>query len=338
MRHTKRLGFTLIELLVVIAIIAILIALLLPAVQQAREAARRTQCKNNLKQLGLAIHNYESTYSCSPAGKLGMGGASAVSGTTGVPDQLIRNVQGHATLLPYLEQAPIYNQLNFSAAFGNYKSGACTSPLATPNVPQSTTFLQLAAQPLQAVICPSDGGGVVEAPGASGVNYYADLSATSAYAKTSYEFIQMANTYQYFNNYRLTSIDTRYMFGENSFAKFSDATDGLSNTLFMSEVTQRTYNGRSPAWLYTGYLMVGTDPLGTWNTTYPRTGINVWKYNTAAAVPGQRASWYSTASLHTGGVHGLMGDGTVRFLSENVDLTTLTYLCRRADGQVIGEF
>lgn len=104
LKHKSR-GFTLIELLVVIAIIAILIALLLPAVQQAREAARRTQCKNNLKQLALAIHNYELTHRVYPFGK----GASYL----GAP--VYARWSQHAMLLPYIEQANLYQSINFSA-------------------------------------------------------------------------------------------------------------------------------------------------------------------------------------------------------------------------------
>src|SRR5690349_10727234 len=118
MRPVLRRGFTLIELLVVIAIIAILIALLLPAVQQAREAARRTQCKNNFKQLGLAIHNYESTHGTAPAGRMSLGYCQNATATN-VPDPLTRNGHGLSLLLPFIEQAPLYNQLVQSSAFGN---------------------------------------------------------------------------------------------------------------------------------------------------------------------------------------------------------------------------
>ena len=100
-------GFTLIELLVVIAIIAVLIALLLPAVQQAREAARRSQCKNNLKQLGLALHNYHGTFNVLPAGRYSLAGTTYL---------------GHSTftmLLPYFDQAPLYNSMNTSVGFNS---------------------------------------------------------------------------------------------------------------------------------------------------------------------------------------------------------------------------
>src|SRR6478672_612094 len=103
----RRRAFTLIELLVVIAIIAILIALLLPAVQQAREAARRTQCRNNLKQYGLALHNYHDVYQLFPARQLGSGGSAVIAGTATARSAYSPNV----TLLPYLDQAPIFNQI-----------------------------------------------------------------------------------------------------------------------------------------------------------------------------------------------------------------------------------
>ena len=118
----KRRGFTLIELLVVIAIIAILIALLLPAVQQAREAARRTQCRNNLKQIGLALHNYESTFSTLPVGSFNATGGAGNNGST------------HPMILPYFDQANAYNLFNFSCDINTDNSpslgsnqGGCTA-------------------------------------------------------------------------------------------------------------------------------------------------------------------------------------------------------------------
>ena len=135
-------GFTLIELLVVIAIIAILIALLLPAVQQAREAARRTQCKNNLKQIGLALHNYHDVHRAFPMSFVPTTGC--VTGNTNA-----NFAWGWSTsILPFIEQAPLFNSLNMNG---------CRMPVPTTTF-NGVTYLQ---QPLTAYMCPSDSGGVL---------------------------------------------------------------------------------------------------------------------------------------------------------------------------------
>ncbi|MDP1796505.1 MAG: DUF1559 domain-containing protein [Planctomycetaceae bacterium] len=333
----RRSGFTLIELLVVIAIIAILIALLLPAVQQAREAARRTQCRNNFKQLGLACHNYESTYGRLPASRMSLGFCqTAPAGNA--PDPNTRNATGHAALLPYIDQAPLYNKLNFASAFGNYRT--LGGPLSSPDAIASG-HAALSSTLIPAFLCPSDSGPTKDPPAAV---YSPDLGAdtTLNYAKTCYDFVTPALSLNRYNYHNSLTTDVRYLFGENSYVSFAACTDGLSNTLMMAEQTLQTFNGRTPAWSFAGWVSVGVDPVGRFNTTFPATGINVWNYNNNASAlnktPGRRASWYTCASLHTGGAHVVLGDGRVQFLSENINVNTLTYLCRAADGQQVGEF
>lgn len=339
MQPTARRAFTLIELLVVIAIIAILIALLLPAVQQAREAARRTQCRNNFKQLGLAIHNYESTHGTAPPGRMSLGFCQANPPVApNLPDPLTRNGHGISLLLPYFDQAPLYNQLIQSSAFGNYVTQG--NPTAKPDAIGSG-HAKLSSTILAALLCPSDNGPPTEVAAAV---YSPDLGADPNlnYAKTSYDFCSPTSTLQRYNNHKTLTPDVRYMFGENSYSKFRDAVDGMSNTILMAEQTLLTFNGRTSAWLFAGWVSTGVDPAGRFNVTYPPTGINVWNYNNNASTlnktPGRRASWYNCASLHTGGAQVVLGDGTVRFLSENIEITTLTWLCRSGDNQTVGEF
>ena len=163
-------GFTLIELLVVIAIIAILIALLLPAVQQAREAARRTQCKNNLKQLGIALHNYHDTHSCLPPLKTWANGIDCPGGTgwdnTG-------GFSWRVMILPFVEQSTMYNQIDFSRVHSN---PACTGSQAV--------WANISNKPIAGYLCPTDSTPVIIGAHA-GTNYGAAVSA-SAQCKLPY--------------------------------------------------------------------------------------------------------------------------------------------------------
>jgi len=143
----SRRGFTLIELLVVIAIIAVLVALLLPAVQQACEAARRSTCKNKLKQLGLALHNYHDTHSVFP-----FAGSSVSLGGNASADP-IKNTSGLSMLLPFLDQAPLYNNLDFNIASGDRDAGT-----GTVLVSAGGTNDQWVSEKLDIFLCPSDDG------------------------------------------------------------------------------------------------------------------------------------------------------------------------------------
>lgn len=329
--HTVRRGFTLVELLVVIAIIGILVGLLLPAVQAAREAARRMQCSNNLKQLGLAVLNYESTNKKLPAARV----SPACLNTTVLTNasKPAQNIHGLAGLLPFLEQTALYNKFNWTASFGDYTRGpALSAPTA-----YASGNATLATNMLPAFYCPSDGGERrIIVPTVSNI-YAPQLAADNSIqaTKTCYDFITNAAGLNTYNYWRIASTDTRHMFGENSFATLATITDGTSNSLAIGEQTLDLINGVTSGWSYAGWVSNGIDPVGKFNTTFPATGLNVWKYNVSALRAGARASWYNAASLHAGGVQFVYADGSVHFISQSIDEPSLTYLSRIGDGQTI---
>lgn len=316
-------AFTLIELLVVIAIIAILIALLLPAVQQAREAARRTQCKNNMKQLGLALHNYHDAFSVFPFGS----SAGARLNTTGL-----------VMLLPYFEQAGLYGSLDFSLPMGKWNNNSGTVTPAPParNLAASTTKLA-------ALLCPSDGGQqfINNDP-----TYYGCNTSGISY-KTSYGFSVASNPGTLHPNglWINEGQRSRPMFGISSSASMRDISDGTSNTVAMAETTLNVYNGQGQTWSCVGHVTgaavyfrdlgtTGTLRLNEWTT--PAAWLSWGAAN--QSIPGTVISWAGPASTHAGGLQILMGDGSVRFLSENVSTVIVNRLGSIADGQVIGEF
>ena len=331
MKIKKRLAFTLIELLVVIAIIAILIALLLPAVQQAREAARRTQCKNNMKQLGLALHNYHDVFSVFPF-------ASAVS--TNSPTGKM-NTTGLVMLLPYFEQAGLYNSLDFSLPMGKWFGNAAGTPLTTAPPAQN---LKASTTKLAALLCPSDGGSQFQNNDAT---YYGCGTTGSISYKTSYAFSVWHNPGVKLGDAMWVNEGQRdrCMFGMASNCSMRDISDGTSNSVAMAETTLNVYNGIGQTWSCVGHVSgasvcfrnlgtSGNNRLNDWTTPAGWLG---WGASNQS-IPGTAISWSSPSSTHTGGLQILLGDGSVRFLSENVSTVIVNRLGSIADGQVLGEF
>jgi prepilin-type N-terminal cleavage/methylation domain-containing protein len=333
MSRTRR-AFTLIELLVVIAIIAVLIALLLPAVQQAREAARRTQCRNNLKQVGLALHNYLDNHKLLPPSRLAMGQVGWNYGSATNKDPVrFQNATGWTMLLPFLDQQPLYDKYNFNSAaswtwvYGTY---AASDVLGDPN-----SNYDVVRTKLTALLCPSDPNDIYY-PTVGSQHY--SISATKAGgARTNYDFNVWYGEY-YYQGYAHNNLAVaeRPVFASNSSTKLDDIKDGTSNTAAVTETIRYVYNGVPPAWGHGGHVQVGIalDNLGQ------SPGINWWQYTTnpATKIPGRLANWASAGSNHVGGCHILLGDGAVRFVSENIDLQTQLRIHRMRDGQTVGNF
>jgi prepilin-type N-terminal cleavage/methylation domain-containing protein len=341
-RFLRRRGFTLIELLVVIAIIAILIGLLLPAVQKVREAAARTKCQNNLKQLALGVHNYESSYGNLPPAGVGYGMcASAVNGTG---DTVIKNMSGWVLVLPYIEQQALYQQLDQKLAFCDVtqdNGGAVRNNNGTLAGPSPTVNMPLMNTPISMFICPSDNGGRIST-GQASPNRYGATSALPG-QRTNYDFITVTNSdFNTCNWWRTAAVNQKYFFGESSKTKITDAKDGSSNTFMVGETTVEPYcNGWAPVWGYRGWVQTGLDPQKTTSGQ----GINDWTYNAAWTTCGQPGGpnpprvgrlgdWGRVGSQHTGGAQFAMGDASVRFVRETIPATVLRQYSLISDGSV----
>ena len=334
-RH--RSAFTLIELLVVIAIIAVLIALLLPAVQQAREAARRSQCKNNLKQIGLGLHNYHDAHNSFPIGALAP----------------FHHPNWRVGLLPYLDQGPLYSQLTRVPPVNNDGFASSRNDSNTLGG-YGTNHAALSSLTVSIYNCPPSAlPSNNDSPSSPTLNNK-QRGQTHCYVGISGAYDDPAGrTAQYCSTSTNHGIfcENGLLF-PNGVSRIADVLDGTSNALIVAEQSGKVagqdlrvnYQG---GWggFYNQSKRVkdiqATTEIFAAGLTTVRFAINL-KATALSAVPATANSPYRSStilnSFHTGGIHGLLGDGSVRFLSENINFNTLKQLCARDDGQVIGEF
>jgi prepilin-type N-terminal cleavage/methylation domain-containing protein/prepilin-type processing-associated H-X9-DG protein len=334
MRLRKR-GFTLIELLVVIAIIAILIALLLPAVQQAREAARRTQCKNNIKQLAIGIHNYHETHNVFPLNYATWSKSHPIDGNT---------ASWMVMVLPFIDQAPMYDEIDFAYGVRNDPR----NPGNTAPNPSNRFFANTA---ISGFICPSDqGDGKLDFSRANyrnpsgdrkwGVNNYKGCSGSN-WCWGTFRTNVGPN-----NNERRNKESTRWgqschglergnglLFRGNNFAvttRVADVQDGTSNTFAVGEAVPM-WCTHTWWWHANGVTATTAVPLNV-----PAQHPNCQAGNHDANLICARGQWpdnYSFMSRHQGGAHFGMADGSARFVAENIDRLTYSYLGSIQDGE-----
>ena len=325
----RRRGFTLIELLVVIAIIAILIALLLPAVQQAREAARRTQCKNNLKQIGLALHNYESTFNVFPPGDV-----SVNFGAGEVPQASV-----HAYILPYLDGGNNYNTFNF-------------------NVQVNFALPEAKVQFIPSYHCPSEIGPILNNVASVGMAASANYMQCLGSVATQIPVSRTSNHGMFFRNSstRIGHISD----GTSNTAMFGEIKKGPNNTTSFLVVPAGDPRDFTVATNYTSVFTAAEQLVPP--TACENRAINAWAYRGLQYYRGLIVATYYTHTLtpnarfrdclqstanvghaaarsyHVGGAHIVLADGAVRFVSENIDGNIWRAVGTTQGGEVVGEF
>ena len=334
MATNKRRGFSLIELLVVIAIIAVLISLMLPAVQQAREAARRTQCKNNLKQMGLALHNYHESYGMFPPGVVSIlsnpNWVMPAGQCTAFPDDLGPGWSFFARMLPYLDEGNFYHKIDFNLPLAHPTNDVpratvvsafrCPGDYGNPNI-----FIYNCGSPASATNMPTI---LTNAAATSYVGSLGGASPTGNPLYGCYEF-------QPFNG----------IFHRNVAVRSSDITDGMSSTVGIGE---RHSGFVRSAWagLVPGQEVLFNFDLRPIQYNPALTPCQNWRPAITAVVVHSRQSTMNDptgspggfVSPHVGGSQFLFMDGSARMLNANMNLHTMWALCTRNNAEILGEY
>jgi prepilin-type N-terminal cleavage/methylation domain-containing protein/prepilin-type processing-associated H-X9-DG protein len=335
-------AFTLVELLVVIAIIGVLVALLLPAVQAAREAARRSQCSNNLKQYGLGLFNYEDTNKqLPPGGRKGIENPWRAFWTDPVDRGIHYGVGWQAKILPYMEQKPLYDQLYMSGR-DNMGNGIFW---------WETTFQngqQLRVQPLPYARCPSDSSEPIMN------NIFQSSYSGSLGSQSTPSNNGSCNQWQSFSQFGAGvgdhGNDIRAAFLSGVFSRMgpdirlANVTDGLSNTIFVGEVLPECHDHLDGVWGFNGMGNAHAStvvPINNYTTCFNSQAEATGKGGVTHPQCWQKNNWnfsWGFRSRHPNGANFLLGDGSVRFITQTVDHTTYQRLGGRADGNPVGNY
>ncbi len=341
----RRRGFTLVELLVVIAIIGILVSLLLPAVQAAREAARRMKCSNNLKQYGLALHNYHDTFNSLPPGGVW---------NTQSADWNVRNMSWHARVLPYIEQQTIYDKINWTTSNAPIPGGGAIGGNVGWDSIADPSGRRIRQTPLPYANCPSDETGPLDIDtnwaqtsycGSLGSQWCGSANGScNIFATGGVHHEALPWNAEHGNTWRKQDLSGIFCrMGTDGRMNLSAILDGTSNVIMVGEILPACHDHTAGMWHYNGMgnahasTSVPINTLTTCATNQQDATNRRYPFPQCFAKSNWNLSW-GFRSRHKAGAQFVFVDGSVQFLTSTMDYATYQYLGGRADGRPVGQF